>query len=379
MISSSGCMLLMRRDGLRTMLARAIGDSPSALAPATSSIPIAIVSALTDHVSKVAIDKRADIGRALVAAGNLDYGSTIFSERPIVCYPNPKHSETVCFNCLKVLLSTSALIRSSLSGRRFCSEACCSQAERLYHHAEALAASSDDCSLRAFEASCDSEGERFPLMVARLAFTRLSQAARVTAGIAQAPNAPLDPAIVSGDPLDVSFLCFANITKPYPPRWIGLYTLLSKALGSSVDLIEQQMGLAKGQSSLLRSELEGMDLEWFVSTLSRLHLNTFRVGCLIPPTEALEVGGQIGPSTTTSGSATYLLGSLLNHSCEPNVEPVFRRQDATVSFVATRDIDKGEPLFVSYLDETLPFAQRQEHLLFSYGFKCRCFKCAEGI
>ena len=47
------------------------------------------------------------------------------------------------------------------------------------------------------------------------------------------------------------------------------------------------------------------------------------------------------------GSAVYLLASLFNHSCEPNVDVHFSRNDGVATFVAARDIDEGEPLCIS--------------------------------
>ena len=38
---------------------------------------------------------------------------------------------------------------------------------------------------------------------------------------------------------------------------------------------------------------------------------------------------------------------------------------------------QGEQLFVSYVDESMAVKARQEHLAFSYGFKCRCQRCIE--
>ena len=38
---------------------------------------------------------------------------------------------------------------------------------------------------------------------------------------------------------------------------------------------------------------------------------------------------------------------------------------------------QGEQLFVSYLDEGMGLKYRQNHLRFSYGFKCGCQRCVE--
>lgn len=75
------------------------------------------------------------------------------------------------------------------------------------------------------------------------------------------------------------------------------------------------------------------------------------------------------------GSAVYLLGSMFNHSCEPNVNVVFSNNDAVVSFAAGCDIPKHTELCISYIDQTMPRMFRREHLRFGYGFMCECIKC----
>ena len=271
--------------------------------------------------------------------------------------------------------------------------------------------------LSAFEMSCSANGERFPLMAARLAFTRLTRAAKrsrilmdverqhqsqaqkdigrkdfpspgtiqlgrtASTVSSSSPEDPLqqvgDPlVIIQGDPVsDLGFLCFANVPTPYPSHWVQLHGALRQALEAAVATAEHQLraigletsgrtddsgstGSNQGAQSLadvavreLRTELASLDLEWFVSVLSRLHINVFRVGCMLPPPSSssspLDEGATGGSralwpaiGASTSGSAAYLVASLFNHSCEPNMEVVFRRNDSTASFVASRDIDK---------------------------------------
>ena len=107
-------------------------------------------------------------------------------------------------------------------------------------------------------------------------------------------------------------------------------------------------GRAETVRAALRAELKLLDIDWFVSVLSRLHINVFRVGCMVPPSGRGgdgRVAGAVGGrppamGAMTSGSTAFLVASLFNHSCEPNVEVVFRRNDSTATFVAARDIDQ---------------------------------------
>lgn len=46
-----------------------------------------------------------------------------------------------------------------------------------------------------------------------------------------------------------------------------------------------------------------------------------------------------------------------------------------VTMRAARDIDRGEELFISYIDANMPYEQRQQRLQFAYGFVCQCALC----
>lgn len=76
------------------------------------------------------------------------------------------------------------------------------------------------------------------------------------------------------------------------------------------------------------------------------------------------------------GQGIYTIGCLLNHSCEPNLQVLYTAVgDETLSIEALRDIEPGEELNISYVDETLPYPQRQLILYEHYFFICKCPKC----
>jgi hypothetical protein len=77
------------------------------------------------------------------------------------------------------------------------------------------------------------------------------------------------------------------------------------------------------------------------------------------------------------GSALYFLPSLLNHSCDPNLDVTWPENNANASFVARRDIDKDEELNITYTDAAAPLPARRRHLAFAYGFTCQCPRCRE--
>ncbi|KAG1680830.1 hypothetical protein FOA52_008163 [Chlamydomonas sp. UWO 241] len=404
----------------------------------SSSVPQQLLDALAAHPN-ISVTKFPGAGRGLVATAPLAYGETVFVERPMVVCQAEDLAEQVCYGCLAVLPGgpTSSLA-SPLSLRLFCSERCMHASDAGFHAMESLAmggASGRDSggggALQAFEAACAAASERFPLMASRIGFARLTAAVtgrRGTAGCSGAPAdaAPLpsvdrtagggdpeDPGahasgsggggggggggrpvvVVAGDALnDFGALCYANVATPHPAPWVEAHSLLAAALGAAAAEAEAQLlpggpdaassasvaaeaSGAEGERMVrvgaLRAEVAALDVEWYVRVLSTLHVNVFRVGCVLPPSRDT----QFGPAT--SGSAAFMLASLLNHSCEPNIEVVFRRNSSVASFTAARDIGAGEQLFVSYLDEGLPLAARRSHLEFGYGFTCKCVRCVE--
>lgn len=81
-----------------------------------------------------------------------------------------------------------------------------------------------------------------------------------------------------------------------------------------------------------------------------------------------------------SGTAVYMLPSLANHECDPNVHASWALGgDATLTLSARRDVAAGEELRITYIDSASPAAQRQEELRFAYGFACRCAACVEEL
>ncbi|XP_029117181.1 histone-lysine N-methyltransferase ATXR2 isoform X1 [Elaeis guineensis] len=78
------------------------------------------------------------------------------------------------------------------------------------------------------------------------------------------------------------------------------------------------------------------------------------------------------------GTAFFPLQSCMNHSCCPNAK-AFKRdedRDGHAVIVALRPISIGEEITISYIDEDLPYDERQVQLA-DYGFRCRCARCLQ--
>lgn len=79
-------------------------------------------------------------------------------------------------------------------------------------------------------------------------------------------------------------------------------------------------------------------------------------------------------SYTDTPSALLEVGSLLNHSCDNNVDFCVDR-DGSFVFTANRDIPVGTELCDTYLATYTSTKKRKGALLSQYGFQCGCVKC----
>lgn len=75
-----------------------------------------------------------------------------------------------------------------------------------------------------------------------------------------------------------------------------------------------------------------------------------------------------------TGTSVGLLGSLVNHSCRPNVMSF---GENFIGFITMRPIKRGEQLFMSYvnLHTNKPLSERQNALKKQYFFDCNCIAC----
>lgn len=78
---------------------------------------------------------------------------------------------------------------------------------------------------------------------------------------------------------------------------------------------------------------------------------------------------------TVEGTGLFEVANSMNHSCEPNASVVHCDADHTISIVSKAPIKHGVELTISYIDESLPKAERQAKLKEFYDFDCACPKC----
>ena len=77
--------------------------------------------------------------------------------------------------------------------------------------------------------------------------------------------------------------------------------------------------------------------------------------------------------------ATGLFGlaSMFNHSCDPNVEMLDKMEDKSgfARFHCLHDVEVGEELCIQYAGKNDSYEDRQQYLMWNYGFQCQCKKC----
>lgn len=93
-----------------------------------------------------------------------------------------------------------------------------------------------------------------------------------------------------------------------------------------------------------------------------------------------DMDANVGSFLDNEGVGLFETQSAANHSCLPNAEIVYRHNNSTLSLRALRDIEAGEEICISYVDEcTLSSSRhsRQKELRENYLFNCNCPKCLE--
>lgn len=91
---------------------------------------------------------------------------------------------------------------------------------------------------------------------------------------------------------------------------------------------------------------------------------------------------QSGTFLNNEGVGLFTLQSASNHSCTPNAEATFLHNNHRLSLMAVKDIEAGEEICISYLDECMLARSRhsrRKELMENYIFACTCPKCEEQI
>jgi len=138
-------------------------------------------------------------------------------------------------------------------------------------------------------------------------------------------------------------------------------------VGYPLSGIEQQLRTAfDALPELKKAEVLGLTAHYTTAETASLD----DVDELIPifRSNAYNSGNQIG---------LYPKIARINHSCRPNTSYLWVARHGKLVVVASRHIDEGEELSISYVPLLLSHEDRQKRLD-QYGFKCSCDACALG-
>jgi len=79
--------------------------------------------------------------------------------------------------------------------------------------------------------------------------------------------------------------------------------------------------------------------------------------------------------TNGAGSAVYPTLARVNHACAPNARQEHDDLTHNERLVATKEIEIGEEISISYIDNRKKTSERRELLHSAYGFHCICSMC----
>ena len=378
-------------------------------------------------------------GRGLYASRAIASGEVIHAAVPIVAHPTLRNLKTHCYHCLRELRARARADWVATHGGgdgggvagHFCGHACAQAAWDAYHELETAAGDA----FAPLARRCAADEVKFPLAAARLAFAAAQGSASPRAADALV-RVNFPPGVAPGNWLEEHAMLRVALLRGVAVSELGASRDARGTSPSGSSGTERENEKKNDAKPRVRPErVAALDADWYVGVLSRMHLNAFRVeippgvpadvAVSAAPAEPLDgvkpVGGNRGgervcgdiqkpyglrtsrdarseasssssspnafaeavtaamaASASGMGAGTALYGapSLLNHSCDPNVEVSWAR-DATATFRASRRVEANEPLTVAYVDVSRDVAARRERLAFAYGFECGCERCVE--
>jgi SET and MYND domain-containing protein len=350
-----------------------------------------------------------------VKEGTTDENIIIYREKPLVSQIRPK-SRLACAYCLQTKLNPEDLKplyeaqwdfmykdqvephkwydcekcgSSPLAGERYCSESCRGAAKQKYH--ELLCPKSEWWSdthpgeqiphpIEAIWNLC-SQGSPClinPLLIARIMATVVNIIASNN-GSQKSIDDALEP-----------YKLFSAGEKP-PKELASMTVVCVRAIyhakyRSNPELLKVLDGVITEE---LYSELHGILTRnaHHLNPLSDFHiylegLSAFNQALLVSqydeemkPMDFVQTEWM--KNLTVEGTGLFEITNSINHSCRPNSMVVHCNTDHTISVVSKVEITHGTEITISYIDETLPKAERQAKLKEFYNFECKCVKCLE--
>ena len=160
---------------------------------------------------------------------------------------------------------------------------------------------------------------------------------------------------------------------------------LKELASDSLELFRRAIELSN--PDIYREFIALFDLDVWGSLVGMFELNNLSIlgqGPIIDPEEhGVTQGESLGDlseefdEAIVEGTGFYRLHSCMNHSCEPNCRAVLPRDNTEYNkaiIETIREVEVGEELTVSYIEENETYDERQKQLR-DYGFTCTCRVC----
>lgn len=346
----------------------------------------------------------------MFAKRKLETGSIIFNEDPLVCCQfswNASYSYKACDHCLKPLETAeenarrltgnsslqlpypeccttekAKIVSCSSCGELYCSSECQTNAFNQYHRVLCLQ-TTERTQIHPLEQLNEAWKQiHYPpetstiMLIVRL-LARIIQSPNRDAAIQETlqfchrsvnEDAQLAHKFLGDKFVEQQSLLYNLIVNAVPHE--GIESLLTPSGFESLLALLGTNGQGVGTSAIS---------QWVQKT-SELPLPESERDCVEKFIDKLyeDLDIHSGSFLNNEGIALYKLQSASNHSCVPNAEPAFVSNNSRLSLIALKDIEIGEEICISYLDEcNLERSRhsRQKTLKENYLFVCKCPKC----
>lgn len=285
-------------------------------------------------------------GMGLFAAMDIPAGALVHGEMPLLAVT----LGSACYHCTLPLPRT-AVKCSGGCDRRYCSAGCESAARAAYH--APLCSMADGkavARLEKFAAAGISTSSRFCLVMWKMLGCALTTAASTGKALVSPPDAPPFCHMARGN--DYSAPSVPNPTVAWCAEpFMSVWSLMHELLGGTKE------GLAGAPA---------LSMAWVRDSFDVLSTNTV---CL--------QSASLAAGAVPVGLALMGIGTLFNHSCDPNTQYVSSMDTAgsAMCFITARRVRAGEELTIAYCNTDAPLDERTDRLQAQYGFTCSCAKC----
>jgi len=320
-------------------------------------------------------------GRHAVATEDIDCGSVLFVESPIVSTICDEHYEFICLVCLRYTINP--LPCPTCSDASFCSLACRTSALATFHKWECklnhvfqhTGIKDLPLLLLGFRAVTQKPVEFFIRNEEKFDSHRPSQHG-------------MDGIYQSQDYQSLYNLCtHSNQREPYD---IYTKTIFAVFLLRCLQEVGYFKSIVTTEPSLVLAEQEVLVGRLLSHFMQCIQFNTHTIESIYENrlvawdaetrlwknSAKFNVGD--GVETERIGGGVYPTLALVNHSCDPNFAIVFWGRVAIA--IATRRIDKGEEINDNYGANyaNMDLNERQQFLLKSHWFECGCKACTNN-